>query len=131
MQIERDPETGAILRVLDEQESNPLNDPLNELDDEMDVNYREVLASNAGRLASKKGGAVETEVTRQLDEYAASGERRAPRNQSELEQEWVAKLVGKHGDDYRAMFWDKLLNPMQQSEGDLKRRIKKWQAKQR
>lgn len=117
--------------MLDEQEANPLNDPLNELDADMDLDCREVLASNAGRVARKKTGAVETDVTRQLDAYAQSGERTAPRNQSELEQEWVGRLVAKHGEDYRGMFWDKLLNPMQQSEGDLKRRVKKWRAKQR
>ena len=131
--IERDPETGAIIRVVESKKDNPLNDPLNDLDDEdmQGIDYN-ALASNAGRVArGSKTQHVETDVTRQLEEYAASGERRAPRGQSTREEDWIEKLVEKHGDDYKAMFWDKQLNPMQQSEGDLKRRVKKWKAKQR
>jgi nucleolar protein 16 len=37
-------------------------------------------------------------------------------------------LVAKHGDNLRAMARDKKLNPMQQTEADLGRRIKKWRA---
>ena len=130
--IERDPETGAIIRVVDVKKDNPLNDPLNDIDDEdmQGIDYN-ALASNAGKVGrGSKTQHVETDVTRQLEEYARSGERRAPRTQSEREEEWIAKLVQKHGEDYKAMFWDKTLNSMQQSEGDLKRRVKKWKAKQ-
>jgi nucleolar protein 16 len=131
--IERDPETGAILRVLDSKAANPLNDPLNELDDEdlEGIDYN-AFASSLGRIGKgSKTQHIETDVTRQLEEYAASGVQSAPRSQSQREEEWIARLVEKHGDDYKAMFWDKQLNVMQQSEGDLKRRVKKWQAKQK
>jgi nucleolar protein 16 len=118
---------------VDQKAPNPLNDPLNELDDEdlegLDYN---AFASSLGKVGGKsKTKHVETDVTRQLDEYAASGVKNAPRSQSQREEEWIARLVEKHGDDYKAMFWDKQLNVMQQSEGDLKRRVKKWLAKQR
>jgi nucleolar protein 16 len=39
----------------------------------------------------------------------------------------VEALVEKYGDDYGKMMRDRRLNPMQQSEGDLKRRVKRWQ----
>ncbi|CAN6644647.1 nucleolar protein 16 [Trichomonascus vanleenenianus] len=66
-----------------------------------------------------------TEVVKQLEE-AAKHALIKPRVQSEGEQDWISRLVEKHGDDYEAMFWDKKLNVYQQSQGDLKRRVKKW-----
>jgi nucleolar protein 16 len=75
----------------------------------------------------KKG--ADTEVTQQLEEYALSGVERAPRTQSKREEEWVQALVEKHGDDYRAMFWDRQLNPMQQSQGDIRKRVRKWRER--
>lgn len=66
-----------------------------------------------------------TEVVQQLEELAAARVSN-PRVQSEREQDWIAQLVSKHGDDYRAMFLDKKLNKFQQTEGELKRKIRKW-----
>jgi nucleolar protein 16 len=129
--IERDPVTGAILRVVNNSEANPLNDGLNELGEAEDIDWN-ALGSSIGKASNTNGKAhVETDVTKQLEEFAKSGERSKPRGQSEREEEWIARLVEKHADDYRAMFWDKQLNVMQQSEGDLKRRVKKWKQKQR
>jgi len=65
---------------------------------------------------------------RELKEVAAHEVKKAPRHQSHREQEWIERLVTKHGDNYKAMFWDKKLNPMQQSEGDIKKRVRKWKA---
>jgi nucleolar protein 16 len=129
--IERDPETGAIVGVLDSSPPNPLNDLLNELGEVEPIDFN-AIGRSVGRLPKMDSShGVNTDVTRQLEEFAASGVRKAPRGQSEREEEWVARLVEKHGDDYKAMFWDKQLNVLQQSEGDLKRRVKKWKAKQR
>lgn len=126
--VERDPETGKILRVINDDEieiagrkvrkDNPLNDPLNELSDlEEEVQTRHQGSDNA--------------IVRQLELQAAQEEelakKKKPRQQSTREQEWIERLVNKHGDNIQAMVRDRKLNPMQQSEGDIRRRIKKWQ----
>lgn len=108
-------------------DANPLNDPLNELDGTSTIDF-----NSLGKLARKNtGGDRETDVTRQLEEYAASGVKRKPREQSDREEEWLERLVEKHGDDYKAMFWDRKLNVYQQSQGDIKRRVVKMLEKQR
>lgn len=132
--VERDPETGRILRVIsgdDEVEiagrkhkrANPLNDPLNDL--AVDVDFAAV-----GQAQGKDTSAV----VRQLEIQAAKEDsavlNKKPRHTSTREGEWIEKLVQKHGDDYAAMARDRKLNPMQQTVGDIKRRIRKFQAGQ-
>ena len=120
--IERDPNTGAILRVIHPEArglENPLNDPLNEM-------------SDSEPLAILAGGSVHarTGIVKELEEQASLEAKKKPRQQSKREEEWVANLVATYGDDYRRMVRDRKLNPMQQSEGDLKRRIRKWKDQQ-
>jgi nucleolar protein 16 len=124
VRIERDPETGAILRVFDESNANPLNDPLNELEETEMPKF-----NSLGYVPKSRRGTKDTEVTRQLEEYALSGVERAPRGQSKGEEQWIVDLVEKHGDDYKAMFWDRKLNPMQQSLGDIRKRVKKYKER--
>jgi nucleolar protein 16 len=135
VRVERDPETGKILRVVREDEievagrkhkrSNPLEDPLNEI--EMDEDYD-------GRHLHQSRGNGPT-VVQQLEKQAAqegnAAKKRRPRQQSKGEEEWIARLVEKHGDNVRAMFRDRKLNSMQQSEGDLRKRIRIWRERQR
>ncbi|KAL2817291.1 putative 60S ribosomal subunit biogenesis protein Nop16 [Aspergillus cavernicola] len=130
MKVERDPETGKILRVVrndDEIEvagrkhrrSNPLNDPLDDLYDNEDDSKPQAKNSI-------------NEIVKQLESQAnAEGQApKKPRHQSTREEEWVTRLIERHGENYTAMVRDKKLNPMQQTEGDLRRRIRKWKATQ-
>jgi nucleolar protein 16 len=122
VQVERDPETGRIIRVIQPDSSrendNPLNDPLNDI---MDYET-EAPATTSG-----------TNVVAQLEAQAAAEEeelatKRRPRQQSQREDEWISNLIAKHGDNVKAMVRDRKLNPMQQTEGDIGRRMKKWKA---
>lgn len=130
VKIKRDPKTGAILEVLDEKKANPLNDPLNNIEDSDDEGWQGFVNEHGVLDGARQGGNARTDVVRQLEEQAARPIKKAPRKQSEREEEWIERLVQKHGDDYLAMARDMKLNPMQQSVGDLKKRVKKWNAKQ-
>ncbi|KAI9368176.1 ribosome biogenesis protein Nop16 [Aspergillus egyptiacus] len=129
--VERDPETGKIIRVIrsnDEEvevaghkvrASNPLNDPLNDLSDDEDS-------------SKPKSKNPMNDIVRQLEQQAkeAGSVPKKPRHQSKREEEWIMRLVERHGENYAAMARDRKLNPMQQTEGDLRRRISKWKASQ-
>ncbi|KAI9664875.1 MAG: Nucleolar protein 16 [Bathelium mastoideum] len=122
--VERDPKTGKILRITDQGQSqklNPLNDPLNEVEDRESEDVSGLDAGSAG---------VDTRLVQQLKHRASLGERKNKRKQSAREAAWVEALVNKHGDDYDKMVWDKQLNPMQQSMGDIKRRVQHWRESQ-
>ena len=120
--VERDPETGKILRVINEKQSrlNPLNDPLNEIESSPEPQVT--------TQPQTKGVVSELEAQALAEEEQLLRTKR-PRQQSKREEEWVERLVQAHGDDYWAMSRDMKLNPMQQSEGDIKRRVKRWLEK--
>ncbi|KAK4634129.1 Nucleolar protein 16 [Fulvia fulva] len=132
--IERDPETGKILRVLDDGRntvrSNPLNDPLNHLDS--DDSEDEVLNHRNQHATDGFGGAAgddeesKTETVRRLEEAANRPAKKFKRRMPDGEVEFVEELVRKYGDDYGKMARDHRINYMQRSEGDIKKRIKKW-----
>ncbi|KAG0317381.1 Nucleolar protein 16 [Dissophora globulifera] len=65
---------------------------------------------------------AKTDVVRALEAQAANV-LKTERYQSEGEVVWAAKLVEKYGDDYEKMFWDRKLNPNQQTAAQLKKRI--------
>jgi nucleolar protein 16 len=129
IEVERDPETGVILRVTGtfETKDNPLNDPLNDIvadDEEMEWN-------GFAMVPERREGESENPVIRQLEEAAMNGAKKAPRSQSSREQEWVERLVSKYGEDYGMMARDRKLNPMQQTAADIKKRVAKWQKAQK
>ncbi|KAJ5623978.1 hypothetical protein N7510_000287 [Penicillium lagena] len=127
--VERDPETGKILRVIKDDDeievagykrrrANPLNDPLNDLSDNEDI------------LPDVSNSAIVQQLERQADVEDKKVTAKKPRHQSERESGWILQLIEKHGDNLPAMVRDRKLNPMQQSEGDLRRRINKWKKSQ-
>jgi nucleolar protein 16 len=122
--VERDAD-GKIIRVLHRGATNPLNDPLNDLDSGSDDEMEEEEAPEWGGIVDE---GETTEVVKSLVEESRNPVEKKPRTQSEQEQEWLQRLVAKHGDDYAAMARDLKLNPMQQTAADLKRRIKKMQG---
>ncbi|KAK0647466.1 Nucleolar protein 16 [Lasiodiplodia hormozganensis] len=132
--IERDPETGEVRLVDDGSRPNPLNDPLNELEDDDETTGAEwqgITEHNAPAVDPTTAGKSDNAVIRQLEELASStGKRKAPRKQSEREVEWIERLVNKYGDDYGKMSRDMKLNPMQQTAADIKRRVEKWRKSQ-
>ncbi|KAF2250917.1 60S ribosomal subunit biogenesis protein-like protein Nop16, partial [Trematosphaeria pertusa] len=125
VEVERDPETGAIVRIVGEEKEekvkdNPLNDPLNELEESDAEEW------NAFAMVPKEES--DNPVIRQLEEVARNGARKAPRSQSQREEEWLERLVQQYGEDYGRMSRDMKLNPMQQTAADIRSRIKKWSA---
>lgn len=130
--VERDPETGKILRVVRDDDmiefagqklrrANPLNDPLDDLSDH---------EAETGSTQKNPASAIVQKLEQQADKEGQSAHLRKPRHQSQREDEWVSRLIEKHGDDLTAMVRDRKLNPMQQTEGDLRRRIRKWKQGQ-
>lgn len=128
VEVERDPETGAILRVVEKASTrnNPLNDPLNDLE----VSEEEVEWNGFAMVPERTEGEAENPVIQQLEEAARNGVRKAPRSQSQREQEWVESLVNKYGEDYGRMARDKKLNPFQQTAADIRKRVVKWKKTQ-
>ncbi|KAK0100026.1 Nucleolar protein 16 [Cadophora gregata] len=134
--VERDPTTGKILRVIHEEDDNPLNDPLNVVE-AMDFDGAEddgeVFEGFEGEVGSEKkkgkGNKSQNEIVRRLEEQASMIPEKKERTQSEREREWIERLVGKWGEDFEKMARDRKLNPMQQTPADIKRRVGKWKAK--
>jgi nucleolar protein 16 len=130
--IERDPETGKILRVIDEKlpKANPLNDPLNELEsDSEDDTGIFSLRNQHDAVVKKPSSAHSTAVTdtvKQLEAEASRPVTKYKRKQPDGEREFIEDLVRKYGDDVGKMARDTKINYMQRSEGDLKKRIKRW-----
>lgn len=136
--IIRDPETGAILEIIETKKarSNPLNDPLNDLDSSDDEQEQQL--PNWTQRGNQHGNIEEgefegfgdddgkTDVVRQLEARASMPAKKYKRKQTENEVAFIEELVKKYGDDTGKMARDIKINYMQRSEGDLKKRIKTW-----
>ncbi|KAI9853522.1 MAG: Nucleolar protein 16 [Vezdaea acicularis] len=118
VKVERDA-SGNIARIIrtDRTRTNPLNDPLNEMASD---NENAALAVKVVEDKPTKG--IVGELIVQSENVAL----KTPRKQSKREEEWVERLVDKYGDDFVKMARDRKLNPMQQSEGDLRKRVRRW-----
>lgn len=118
VKVTRDPKTGAIISVQHEKSKreNPLGDPLNDISDFEE----DKVVEDSGRG-----------IVPELVEQARYSRPKRPRMQSQREREWVERLVERWGDDLGAMVMDRKLNPQQQTEGDLKRRIAVWKTVKR
>lgn len=143
VRVERDAE-GRIVRIFDGSSSssssrpkrpNPLNDPLNALDSDSEDEEEEEEEGNVeewGGIDEEEEDEEEEDegkkIVRQLEAQAYRPVEKKPRTQSHREREWVESMVQKHGDDVRAMVRDRVLNPMQQTEADITRRIRKWKG---
>ncbi|KAI9269271.1 ribosome biogenesis protein Nop16 [Phascolomyces articulosus] len=64
---------------------------------------------------------AKTDVVRQLEEQARNAHKNV-KYQSTYQQHWIAQLMDKHGDDYKAMFWDTELNQNQMTANQLKKK---------
>ncbi|KAI1377287.1 ribosome biogenesis protein Nop16 [Hypoxylon crocopeplum] len=128
VRVERD-EKGRIVRLLDgkDKQDNPLNDPLNDLDsdDDEDMEEKEEPAEEWDGIEEAEGDAG---IVPQLEIQANRPVIKKKRTQTKREIEWLQSLVDKYGDDTKAMTRDRKLNPMQQTETDIARRIKKWKS---
>ena len=114
-------EEGRILEVVHEQvDRNPLNDPLTALEQESDL--------EDSRLSNQErnNGIIPALEAAAEAELAEVKRRKKPRKQSEREREWIKSIVEKYGDDVGAMSRDRRLNPNQQTEADIRRRIMIW-----
>lgn len=146
VRVERDPETGRILRVVEEKRSkpNPLNDPLNEVegldeeDGEEGASWEQLakqqhdleLRGDQGREDDDEDNEEgKTEVVKALEARASRPKAKYERKQTENEVAFIKELVRKHGEDYGKMARDMKINYMQRSEGDLKKRIKIWKER--
>ena len=138
-QVERDPATGAILRLVHSQDAHSesssseggetsaahrirhsrraLNDPLD--------HYPSAKHSQGTAPIDATHNVVSALDAEASNEAMTISKRRRPRQQSAQEEEWLARLIKKHGNNVAAMAKDRRLNPMQQSEGDIKRRVRR------
>jgi nucleolar protein 16 len=136
VRVERDAD-GRILRVM--HRANPLNDPLNDIEDdddddddddsddgvaeedEMEEDDEEDDEEDEEDKDGKSGKG--TRVVDLLEAEANRPTEKYKRHQSEREREWIERLLAKHGDNTAAMARDLRLNPMQQTEANIKKKI--------
>ncbi|KAL9611457.1 MAG: hypothetical protein Q9167_003894 [Letrouitia subvulpina] len=133
VKIVRDPDTGAIIRVLhdgaiDKESSKkrrPLNDSLSSDEENLLSQHDLKPLHRSTEMEERREGIIS-----ELEKQAMIGEtEKRPRKQSTREEAWIEKLIKKYGDDVNGMARDRKLNPMQQSKGDLRRRVRRWKEK--
>lgn len=150
VRIERDRETGAIVRVLGGGDGEGDGDGGKKgrrvwngrvLVDELDDGQEEEDGGTMGQqqhdlpLSVMQGAEGDREgqgvVPALIAQAAKGGMKKRPRKQSQREEEWVERLVGVYRDDVARMARDRKLNPLQQSEGDIRRKVRLWREGRR
>ena len=137
--IERDPTTGAITRILSSEGAEQRQDPRDTASSRPSIGGKKSTFSRSGFSeweptpsseddealpgeSDATAGTVVGELVRQANVKHGVSKRK----QSAREIEWLERLVARYGDDCARMARDMKLNPMQQSEGDIRRRIRRW-----
>ena len=134
--IERDPTTGAIVRILQPEGTDERALTQNAHSSEPHSKNAtfsrpkfsewEPDSSSDGETFTNGSTVTAGTVVSELARQATARKGVSKRKQSAREIEWLSRLVAKHGDDCARMARDMKLNPMQQSEGDIRRRIMRW-----
>lgn len=137
--IERDPETGAILSVVEDPRSKAaggqradgpykaLTDPLEELDAMVGNRTEGPLSLDVDEEVGN------SDVVKELQRKAALPSVPKKRKQSDRERAFLEKLMAKYGTEedkgcFEKMARDMKINVMQQSAGDLRKRVRKYQT---
>ena len=124
--VSRDAE-GNIVKVIHKgNAANPLNDPLNAMEGESEEDQSLGTSDRTNKGTMNYAGIVPKLEAAALAELVEVGKRRQPRMQSQRERVWIEQLVEKYGQDIRSMSKDPKLNPNQQTEADIRKRIEVW-----
>lgn len=124
--VVRDAEGNIVEVVQEGKVANPLNDPLNAMEEDSEGEGSFDTSDRPNRDRMNYAGVVPKLEAAALAELVEVAARKRPRRQSQREREWIDRLVEKYGQDIRAMSKDRKLNPNQQSEPDIRRRIEVW-----
>ena len=124
---------GRILKLADNKEgwTNPLNDPLAALDEHVEAEGALESSNGTNHCTIGHDGVVPELEAAALAELANITKKKKLRKQSQREQEWIGRLVDKYGQDITSMSRDRKLNPNQQTEADIMRRVEVWQESKR
>ena len=124
---------GRILKLVDSEEGwrNPLNDPLAAMDEHIEAEGALDRSNGTNHDRIDHDRVVPELEAAALAELATITKKKKPRKQSQREQEWIEQLVDKYGQDIRSMSRDRKLNPNQQTEADIRRRVELWQKSRR
>ena len=135
--IERDPHTGAIIRIISPQDSGHKvvahGTSQNKSAEKTTASNKSIFSEWVPDTSSDDDDSAPAWPTGTADTVVSKLERQtgavkgvSKRKQSARELEWLSRLEAKYGEDYARMARDMKLNPMQQSEGDIRRRFGRW-----
>ncbi|CAF9903354.1 MAG: Nucleolar protein 16 [Heterodermia speciosa] len=124
---------GRILKLVDNAEgwTNPLKDPLTAMDEHIETEGALNSSNRSTHDRIGQDGVVPELEAAALAELAKITKKKRPRKQSQREQEWIERMVDRYGQDIRSMSRDRKLNPNQQTEADIRRRVEVWQKSRR